>query len=119
MTTKEYEVEVARTVSNNHDSIRARFSVMGITDLVHAQIGISGESGEFADAVKRFLYYGRPLDALNAKEELGDLLWYIALGAKVLETSIEELMEDNINKLKLRYPEKFTEELAIERKDKQ
>lgn len=87
-------------------------------DLLHAQIGINTESGEFGDAIKKTLIYGQDIDTDNMKEELGDLLWYIALAARALDTSIESLIEDNHNKLKIRYPEKFTEELAKERLDK-
>jgi NTP pyrophosphatase (non-canonical NTP hydrolase) len=87
-------------------------------DLLHATLGISGEAGELLDAVKKSFIYNKPLDFENAKEELGDLLWYMALACRTLDVSFEELMQMNIDKLTKRYPEKYTDEDAIARADK-
>lgn len=87
-------------------------------DLLHAALGMSGEAGEFLDAVKKTFIYNKPLDVENAKEELGDQLWYIALACRTLNVSFEELMQENIDKLAKRYPEKYTDEDAITRADK-
>lgn len=87
-------------------------------DLLHATLGISGEAGELLDAVKKSFIYNKPLDVVNAKEELGDLLWYIALACRTLNVSFEELMQMNIDKLTKRYPEKYTDNDAIARADK-
>lgn len=87
-------------------------------DLLHATLGISGEAGELLDAVKKSFIYNKPLDLENAKEELGDLLWYMALACRTLDVSFEELMQMNIDKLTKRYPEKYTDEDAIARADK-
>jgi NTP pyrophosphatase (non-canonical NTP hydrolase) len=87
-------------------------------DLVHASFGISGEAGEFLDAVKKAFIYNKPLDVVNAKEELGDMMWYLALACRALNVSFEELMTMNIDKLKVRYPEKYTDEHAAARLDK-
>lgn len=87
-------------------------------DLHHAALGMAGEAGEFADAVKKFTVYNKPLDISNAIEELGDLLWYIALAANSLATTVEDIARANIVKLKVRYPDKYTDELAVVRLDK-
>lgn len=87
-------------------------------DLLHATLGISGEAGELLDAVKKSFIYNKPLDVVNAKEELGDLLWYMALACRRLNVSFEELMQANIDKLTKRYPEKYTDEHASARLDK-
>lgn len=91
---------------------------IAMCELIHAQIGIVTEAGEFADTIKKSVIYNQDFDADNAKEELGDLLWYIELAARALDSSIDELRVDVVNKLRIRYPEKFTEELAKERLDK-
>lgn len=52
---------------------------------------------------------------MNLKEELGDKLWYAALALDELKSTFEETMEANIKKLRARYPNKFTEEDAINR----
>lgn len=86
--------------------------------LLHAAIGMSGESGEVLDSLKKSLMYGKPLNANNLKEECGDLLWYMSLMLHELGTDFETVMQMNIDKLSKRYPEGFTEKDAIERKDK-
>ena len=88
-------------------------------NLVHAALGLAGEAGEFADASKRAIIYGRPLDEANLKEEIGDLLWYCALAAHASGSTLAELAEQNIAKLKRRYPEKFTTQLSELRLDKE
>lgn len=83
--------------------------------LLHSGIGIATESGEFLDALKKHIFYGKPLDRTNLKEELGDLLWYVAIACDELGATFEELQEVNIAKLTARYPEKFSLERAENR----
>jgi NTP pyrophosphatase (non-canonical NTP hydrolase) len=87
-------------------------------DMLHAALGISGEAGELLDAVKKSFIYRKVLDRENCKEELGDILWYIALACRTLGTTFEELMEQNIAKLSKRYPDKYSDIHAIARADK-
>lgn len=88
-------------------------------DLTHAALGLTGEAGEFADAIKKHTVYGRPLDRGNAIEELGDLMWFVALGCASLGVTMAEVAQQNIDKLKLRYPEKYSDLLAHQRLDKE
>ena len=83
--------------------------------LIHACMGMQTETAEFTDALKKSLFYGKTLDTVNLKEELGDLLWYVSIAMDELGTTYEAEMQRVINKLKLRYPEKFTEENAENR----
>ena len=87
-------------------------------DLLHAALGIAGESGELIDAVKKFVMYGQDLDVANVAEELGDCLWYICLACKAMDLDINEVIKMNLAKLAVRYPEQFTTEASIHRKDK-
>ncbi len=89
-----------------------------VEDLVHAALGLSGEAGEFTDAVKKSYIYGKPLDVHNLIEELGDAMWYIALAASKLGVGLEDIMQLNIQKLQRRYPEKYSDADAIARADK-
>jgi NTP pyrophosphatase (non-canonical NTP hydrolase) len=73
------------------------------------------EVGEFADAIKKHVYYGKALDVVNAGEELGDVMWYWALACRSLGLDPEKILDANIAKLHARYPEKFTDELADKR----
>lgn len=82
--------------------------------LNHAVVGLTGEAGELAAALEKFVYYGQPLDLVNCKDELGDALWYIALACNALGLDLSEVMAANIRKLKVRYPEKYETDLAME-----
>lgn len=94
-------------------------------DLIHGLIGISTESGEICERLHEVLNRTEafPLDEdlftdkdkINLFEELGDVLWYVAIAAEALGVGIDEIMVANLNKLRKRFPEKFTEELANER----
>lgn len=75
--------------------------------LVHAALGLQTESAEFSDMLKRSLFYGTRVDRINALEEMGDILWYMAIVLSHFDSTFEEVMEANICKLQFRYPEKF------------
>jgi NTP pyrophosphatase (non-canonical NTP hydrolase) len=98
---------------------KKRMSVDSTFDLNHAIIGMMTELGEFADIQKKWVQYGKAEDWVNMCEELGDLMWYVAIASKVIEenmgVTLDDILEINIKKLRMRYPEKFTEKNAIER----
>lgn len=75
--------------------------------LEHSIIGILSEAGEIADTLKRHMFYKHELNRNNLLEEYGDLLWYVAEGLTALDADMEQVMELNIIKLRLRYPDKF------------
>jgi len=85
------------------------------SNLLHGAIGISTEAGEILDAFKKHLYYGKELDVINIKEEIGDIMWYVAILCRELDLSMEDILQTNIDKLKARYPEKFSNYSAIHR----
>lgn len=87
-------------------------------DLMHATLGIASESGEIVDAVKKNVIYGKDLDVANMHEEIGDLMWYIALVCRTLDFNMEDIMQANISKLRKRYPEKYSNVYAVKRLDK-
>lgn len=88
-------------------------------DLIHAVFGVAGEAGELCDPVKKSMFYGKPLDVENIKEEAGDLLWYIAGPlCRALGCTLEELAAANVAKLRKRYPEKYSDAAAVARADK-
>ncbi len=75
--------------------------------LCDVALGLCGESGEIADLIKKHLYQGHELDKEHLKRELGDVAWYVALGACLLGTTLEDLLTMNIVKLHERYPNGF------------
>ena len=84
-------------------------------DEVHMLFGMITEVGELIDGYKKELAYNKHLDTVNVKEEIGDLMWYIANFCRMNGFDLEEILDTNIAKLRARYPEKFTEEKAINR----
>lgn len=84
----------------------------------HAALGLSSETGELNGTIKRAIVYGQVLDVSNVEEELGDILWYMALLCNALNLNMSVIAMDNIIKLQKRYPEKYNDTLAEERLDK-
>lgn len=87
-------------------------------DLTHAALGMSGEVGELVDAIKKHVIYGRPLDRVNVVEEVGDILWFAAFLCTTTGIDLREAAQLNIDKLKLRYPETYSDVFAHQRLDK-
>jgi NTP pyrophosphatase (non-canonical NTP hydrolase) len=80
--------------------------------LLHAAMGLVDEAGEFNKVIKAYLFYNQHFDKINLVEELGDMLWFVAIALDALDSSFEEAMLLNINKLRVRYPDKFDEQCA-------
>lgn len=70
-------------------------------------LGLTGESGEVADDIKKKYFHGRDIDPNHTIEELGDVMWYVANLATQLNISLDEIIERNVNKLLARYKEKY------------
>ena len=76
--------------------------------LLTAALGISAECGELVEIIKKILLQGKSYNEDNVvhmKKEAGDVLWYMSQLCIALNTSFEELMEINYQKLSARYPE--------------
>ena len=84
--------------------------------ITNGVLGLAGEVGECCDIVKKYKYQGHELDKEHLKDELGDVLWYIAETASGLGITLEEVAEYNLNKLHKRFNgEKFIKEKSINR----
>ena len=81
--------------------------------LLHASMGMVTGAGEFQDALKRALFYGKDLDIVNLVEELGDVLWYVAIACDHLGVQMDTVFGINIDKLKARFPDKFEKHAAL------
>ena len=110
-----YQEDAAKTEAPISQPLLDRLSDPTIARLLHGAIGLDTEVGELMDALKKHIYYGKPLDLVNVKEELGDLMWYIALICNTVDVDMQTVMDRNIEKLAARYPDKFTEEDALNR----
>lgn len=100
-----YQRLAQRTSTNTLPSSKIENGVLGLT----------GEAGECADALKKYLFQGHELDLGNMAEELGDVLWYIAETASGLGMSLEDIAKGNVEKLKKRYPDGFDADRSINR----
>ena len=108
MTGSEYQLLAMRTNLKGRDIN---------TNLTNAALGLCGEAGEFADLLKKALFQGHALDCAHMRKELGDILWYIALGADALGVTVDDLIKENVEKLKARYPQGFTVQNSAIRKE--
>jgi|TARA_X000001388_G_scaffold69884_1_gene58659 NTP pyrophosphatase (non-canonical NTP hydrolase) len=75
--------------------------------LLTAALGLTAESGEFTEVVKKIILQGKPYNEENIfhmKRELGDICWYLAQACMALDTTFDEIIEMNVDKLKARYP---------------
>ncbi len=74
-----------------------------LSDIVYLALAINGEAGELAEVVKKAWRDGKELDKDWLVEELGDILWYVAVLAHKIGVPLSEVMEKNVMKLKKRY----------------
>lgn len=79
-----------------------------VSRLTTAAIGMSSETGEFAEIVKKILFQGKPWNEENRDHliiELGDVMWYMAQACIALGVRFDDIVIRNSIKLAARYPE--------------
>lgn len=103
--------------ANEYQALAMRTARPECRNLSNVGLGLAGEAGEVADEIKKHLHHGHPLNREKLIKECGDVFWYLALAATVLGTTVEEIMQINIDKLKARYPEGFDPEKSLHRKE--
>ena len=75
--------------------------------LLTAALGLAAETGEFCEIPKKIYFQGKPLNEENVfhmKRELGDIMWYWINACNALRLDPNEVIAENVNKLKARYP---------------
>ena len=107
MTINEYQIEAMRTASG------VNYENHGM--LINASLGLCGESGEVADIIKKATFQGHELDVEHVAKELGDVAWYLAVGARAIGYDLETIMQMNVDKLRARYPTGFSAEKSQHR----
>ena len=111
--------EIQMTIGQQHTPIGQAEALIKI-DLLHGAMGASGEVGELVDAIKKHVFYNKPLDKENVVEELGDAIFYLQSIMNTINISKEDVIEHNMDKLNKRYPGfKYSDKKAQERADKQ
>ena len=104
-----YQKSAARTLKDY--SLQER-------ELMDYSLGLS-EAGELQNKLKKMLFHEEPVSKAEIKEEMGDLLWYIAAIATVLNIKLDDVAFENIEKLKKRYPNGYSHVDSLKRRDKQ
>jgi NTP pyrophosphatase (non-canonical NTP hydrolase) len=75
--------------------------------LLTASIGLASEGGEFSEIVKKMAFQGKPYTEENRyhmKRELGDIIWYWINACRALGYDPNDVVAENVEKLKARYP---------------
>ena len=126
MTDEEYIRLAMRTECEQHRSV-ARMAHLSFVQteeytrsqleairLNHAVLGMTGEVGELAGAIEKWIYYGQPRNDTNILEEVGDILWYLAMCLDAAGFTFEQAKKANIAKLQARYPDTYSDYNATE-----
>jgi NTP pyrophosphatase (non-canonical NTP hydrolase) len=103
------------TFMNRLDTLDANFDYekdqhgpdINVPLLLTAALGLAAETGEFCEIPKKIFFQGKPLNEENVfhmKRELGDVFWYWINACRALNLDPNEVIEENVNKLKARYP---------------
>lgn len=106
MTFNEYQELAMRTANETGSRL-----------MLNGALGLCGEAGEAADIVKKHFFQGHELDKEDLKNELGDVMWYIAVLARSAHIDLADVANGNIEKLRRRYPDGFSSEKSINRKE--
>ena len=110
---KEFVQGVTSEASNSSVEMANRMEALenetgkNIALLMTGAIGIASEGGEFSEIVKKCVFQGKPLDdetIFHCKRELGDIMWYWISSCRALGLDPNEVIDENVNKLKASYP---------------
>ena len=98
MNLKEYQ-EMCKKTAKKFDNPELEIAIWGL--------GIAGEAGDVASCVKKTFAHQNNQEQ-GIRENLGDTFWYAAMICNFFKWDMQEVLEENIEKLKKRYPEGFT-----------
>lgn len=107
MTINEYQTAALRTAQTEE--------LTHVELVMNAALGLCGESGEVADMIKKFRFQGHMLRRDSLAKELGDVAWYLAVGAYAIDYDLETILQMNVDKLKARYPDGFSTDRSLHR----
>lgn len=97
---KEFEAFIQRMRDLNEQGFN-------VPQLMTASMGLSSESGEFNEIVKKTFFHGEDMTdekLFHMKREMGDVIWYWLAACLALGFDPNEIVEMNVEKLKKRYP---------------
>ena len=92
-----------------------------VPQLMTASMGLSSESGEFNEIVKKTFFHGENMSGgkkFHMQRELGDIIWYWLAACLAMGFDPNEIVALNVGKLLERYPDgKFSVHFSANRKD--
>ena len=107
----EFVEQVTSTESNHynemHNKVEKLNEKVNMSLLITGGLGLSSETGEFNEILKKVIFQGKPLNDDNIfhmKRELGDILWYWVNACRALNLNPTDVLQENIKKLESRYP---------------
>jgi NTP pyrophosphatase (non-canonical NTP hydrolase) len=104
MNASDYQEQAARTMIH-----QPGFEIPGNEIMVvWNALGLAGEAGEVAELVKKGVFHRHSIDLAKVEKEIGDVLWYAAALCTTLGLDMGEIMQTNIEKLKVRYPNGYS-----------
>lgn len=109
----EFVRQTTSEASSNYSSLIARLDELGtlgadVPRLLTFALGASAELGEAVEIIKKCMLQGKPFDddaKVHLLKECSDCFWYFAQLCIAMDTSFEEIMQINYDKLSARYPE--------------
>jgi NTP pyrophosphatase (non-canonical NTP hydrolase) len=108
LTLAEYERAAARTINQ---------SLTPDERLVDAAAGLAEEGGEVVGLVRKHLFMRHALDRARLTTELGDALWCLTGVAAAIGVSLDEVAQANLEKLRRRYPDGYSDVASVRRVD--
>jgi len=97
MDINEYQELTKRTAGNYKSKKKA---------LTNWGLGVAGEAGDIAGCIKKILFHQND-QSDGVRENIGDTMWYLAMICNTMGWKLEDIMKENIEKLRKRYPEGF------------
>ena len=107
MRMNEYQLEAARTINP---------ALYPEQQLHHALHGMAAEVGEIHGLFQKE-FQGHPILQEYMKKELGDVLWMIAEACTAMGWNLDDVAQMNIDKLRARYPDGFSADKSLHRKE--
>ena len=113
MDANEFQRLAARTLIDRPGFEISDTEIMAVWDA----LGLAGEAGEVADLIKKGVFHRHGIDLPKLEKEIGDTLWYVAALCTTLGIDMSAIMQANIEKLKVRYPNGYSSEDSLRRID--
>ena len=96
-------------------SLRTIRTLEGDLAIANASMGLCGETGELVDHLKKHVFHKAPCNLQHVIKEVGDVMFYLNWIVVMFGLSWDDILDVNIAKLMVRYPNGFNEDDANNR----